>query len=102
MDNYWRIVKTAKATIVLLQDDPENILQRIVFFDIDSRPIQKNLTEREERLYLREIKRDIAYFRRSYQHANLTVHIAGLGPEDAAHKIMDLLVPSNRGETRTA
>ncbi len=91
MDNYWRVVKTAKAAIVVLQDEPENILRRITFYDIDSHPINKNLTDREKRLYLREIKKDITYFRRTYQRAHVTVDIAGLGPEDAAHKVKDIV-----------
>ncbi len=57
MDNYWRVVKTAKATVVVLQDEPENILKRITFYDIDSRPMHKRLTAQENCLYLREIKR---------------------------------------------
>lgn len=45
-------------------DNPENILNRITFYDIDSRPIEERLSERENLLYLREIKRDIAYYRK--------------------------------------
>ena len=94
MDNYWRVVKTAKGAIVVLQDEPRNILKRITFFDIDSRPIHKNLTDNERCLYLRRIKEDITYFRRSYKRANLTVDIAGFGPEDAAHQVKDTITQS--------
>ena len=45
MAPYWNVVKEARATVVVLKDDPINILKRIVFFDDDSRPIQKELTE---------------------------------------------------------
>ncbi|MFY9944088.1 MAG: hypothetical protein WAK57_18085 [Desulfobacterales bacterium] len=38
---------------------------------------------------LREIKKDISYFRKSYQRANLQVDIAGLNPEQAARKVID-------------
>jgi shikimate kinase len=91
MDAYWRVVKTVKAAIVVLQDTPENILKRITFYDDDSHPIDKTLTDREKRYYLREIKADMTYFRRTYRRANLTVDIAGLGPEAAAQKIKDVL-----------
>jgi shikimate kinase len=40
-------------------------------------------------LCLREIKKDISYFRKSYQRANLQVDIAGLNPEQAARKVID-------------
>jgi len=94
MDAYWRIVKKANATTVALKDFPENILNRITFYDIDSRPIEKKLSEREKQLYLREIKRDISYFRPSYQRANVTVAIAGLGAEEVARKVRDVLIES--------
>lgn len=45
---YLRIVKKAGGTVVVLLDSPENILERITFYDIDSRPIEKRLTEREK------------------------------------------------------
>ena len=93
MDAYWRVVKSAKAAIVVIQDKPENILKRITFYDIDSRQIQKHLTEREKRLYLREIKGDMTYYGRTYKRATATVDIAGLGPDDAARKVRDALIP---------
>jgi shikimate kinase len=63
----WKVVgKTRDATIVVLQDAAENILERITFYDIDSRPVRKDLTDREKGQYLREIRRDIAYFSRSF------------------------------------
>ncbi len=44
---------------VAVHDAPENILERITFYDIDSRRIEKHLTEEEWLLYLKEIKADI-------------------------------------------
>jgi len=74
---------------VVVTDKPENILDRIRFFDIDSRPIEKNLTAREKKLYLREIKKDITYFRTSYKRAKLQVDISGLDPDQAARKVKE-------------
>jgi hypothetical protein len=62
LGGYWKVVNQRRdATIVVLEDIAENILKRITFYDIDSRPVPMNLTDREKRLYLREIKRGIAY-----------------------------------------
>jgi hypothetical protein len=36
----------------------------------------------------------MTYFGRTYRRANLTVDIAGLGPEEAAQKVKDLLAGS--------
>jgi shikimate kinase len=71
---------------VAVHDTPENILERITFYDIDSRPIDTHLTE-EQALYLKEIKADISYFKRSYERADLHVTITGLGPQASAAAI---------------
>ena len=91
MDNYWRVVKRENGTIVVLTDDAANILKRITFYDRDSQRIEKHLTEKEKRLYLKEIKKDITYFNRTYKRADISVHISGLGPEKAAKKVKEML-----------
>jgi hypothetical protein len=40
-------------------------------------------------LYLKEIKKDITYFRTSYQRANLQVDISGLDQDQAARKVKE-------------
>ena len=89
MGGYLRAIKKANGTTVVVTDKPENILDRIRFFDIDSRPIEKNLTANEKKLYLREIKKDITYFRTSYKRANLQVDISGLDPDQSARKVIE-------------
>jgi shikimate kinase len=91
MGGYLRVLKKAGGTTVVLTDKPENILNRITFYDIDSRLIEKQLTEKEKRLYLREIKKDITYFRRSYGLAHTQVDVSGLLPEEAAEKVRQSL-----------
>jgi shikimate kinase len=91
MDNYWRVVKRAKGTIVVLTDDAANILKRITFYDKDSNPIEKHVTEKENLLHLKEIKKDITYFNRTYKRADISVHISGLGPEQAAKEVKEML-----------
>ncbi|CAN5612010.1 hypothetical protein BH10PSE6_BH10PSE6_45610 [soil metagenome] len=91
----WKVIKdTRDAIVVVLRDAPENILDRITFYDIDSHRVQKNLTDREKRLYLREIKRDIAYFSRSFTKAHVSVDITGCNPDEALHKVKDALTPA--------
>lgn len=94
LGGYWKVVKhTRDATIVVLRDTPENILERITFYDIDSRPVQKSLTACEKHLYLREIKGDIAYFSRSFRRAHVSVDIAGCSPAEASSRVRDALIP---------
>jgi len=91
MAPYWIVVKEARATVVVLKDDPASILKRIVFFDDESRPIHKELNAAERDHYLEEIKKDIRYFGRSYGKAHIAVPIQGLSPGKAAEKIKDAL-----------
>jgi hypothetical protein len=69
-----------------------NRLTAITFYDIDSRQIQRELTERDRFLYLEEIRRDIAYYRRTYKRAHIVVDMAGWSPGEASLRIKDLLM----------
>ena len=81
-DAFLRVVRRVPGVTVAVHDTPENILERITFYDIDSRPIEKHLTGEERILYLKEIKADI-----SYERADLQVTITGLDPEASAAAI---------------
>jgi shikimate kinase len=99
MGGYWTVVnKTRDAAIAVLKDTPENIFKRITFYDVESRPIQKNLTAREKRHYLGQIRRDITYFSRSFQRAHVSVDITGCGPDEAARKVKDRLTLASSKE----
>ena len=81
------LAPSVPCVTVAVHDTPENILERITFYDIDSRRINKHLTEEERILYLKEIKADVSYFKRSYERADLQVTITGLDPEASAAAI---------------
>jgi shikimate kinase len=86
MGSYRRIVKTAKGIVVVLTDTPENIVERIAFYDQDSRPVHKVLSSSEKRWYVSDIRKDIAYFGRSYKKADVVVEVAGLSPSLPDHR----------------
>jgi shikimate kinase len=86
-DAFLRVVRRVPGVTAAVHDTPENILERITFYDIDSRRIEKRLTEEERILYLKEIKADISYFKRSYERADLQVTITGLDREASAAAI---------------
>jgi shikimate kinase len=101
MGGCWKVVKGVRdAKIVVLCDAPENILKRIAFYDIDSRPVQMNLTDSEKAYYFREIKRDIAYFSRSFCRAHISVDIADCTPGEAASKVRDALKSATSNDQR--
>lgn len=91
MDSMWAVLKRTDRVVIVLRDSAENIVSRITFFDVDSRPMAKQLTEEERATYLRSIRADMAYFARSFRRADLTVDIAGLGVEDSAARVEQLL-----------
>ena len=91
MGGYLRVIKKTNGTVAVLTDKPENILKRIIFYDVDSRLIEKNLSSEQKKLHLREIKKDITYFGKSYQRANLHVDISGLDIDQAAVKIKEAI-----------
>ena len=91
----WKVVsETRDAATIVLWDTPENIVRRITFYDIESRPVQRNLTDNEKGLHLREIKRDIAYFNRSFRRADVSIDISGCSLDDASRKVRDALKPA--------
>ena len=89
MGPYLRVVRQLDgATVVALKDKAESILSRIVFYDADSKPIEKHLTKTERRSYLQEIKAELAFFARSYKKADVEVHVSGShGVEEAADAV---------------
>lgn len=91
MGGYLRVIKKTNGITAVLTDKAENIIKRVIFYDIDSRPIEKNLTPKEKKLYRGEIKKDITYFRASYQRADLQVDISGLDQDQAALKVKSAL-----------
>ena len=93
---YWNVIESSRSTVIVVQDDPANILARIVFYDDDSRPIERVLTPEERELYLGEIKKDMRYFARSYSKADATVDVGGLCLREAAKKIKAVVESSGR------
>jgi shikimate kinase len=87
MGGYLRAIKKSSGITVALIDKPENILARITFYDRDSNLVRKDLTAEEKRQYLKEIKKDITYFKKTYERADLRVDIEGMVPEDAARRV---------------
>jgi shikimate kinase len=86
-DAFLRVVRRVPGVTVTVHDTPENILERITFYDIDSRRIGKHLTAEERILHLKEIKADVSYFKRSYERADLQVIITGLDRKASAAAI---------------
>ena len=96
MGGYLAVIKKTQGLKVVLLDRPERILDRLVFYDEDSRPMDKRLTEEERPLYLKEIKKDITYFKTSYKRADLQVSIEDRDVEQAAQHLLTQLKAYSR------
>ena len=88
-DAYSKTIKKVTGIVVAITDAPENILKRITFYDIDSKLIQKELSDEETAYHLKEIKKDITYFGKTYKRAHVMVDIAGLSIENSVSRIQD-------------
>jgi shikimate kinase len=82
-----RAIKKSGGITVALTDKPENMLERVTFYDRNSNLVKKDLTPVEKREYLKEIKKDIAYFKKTYERADLRVNVEGMLPEQAARRV---------------
>lgn len=87
MGGFWQVIKKTGGLKIVLVDRPENILSRITFYDIDSNLIDNHLSEEEKRLHLKEIRKDMTYFRKSYHRADYWIDIAGHDVEGSARKV---------------
>jgi shikimate kinase len=88
-DAYSKTIKKVEGVVVAITDTPENILKRITFYDIDSKLIEKELSDEETAYHLKDIKKDITYFGKTYKRAHVMVDIAGLSIESSVSRIQD-------------
>jgi len=85
---YKKHKKKKDIISVHLIDSPENILGRMIFFDVDSKPMELVLSDSLKKKYLTEIKRDFNNFKESLERADLQVNIQNIPVE----KIPDLII----------
>jgi shikimate kinase len=82
-DAYLQVYKKHKKVIditsVNIIDTPENILNRLTFYDVDSKLLDMKLDEVKKRKYLKKIVVDWNYFKKSLSRADLQINIENLG-----------------------
>src|SRR5262249_33622063 len=79
-DAFLRVIRRVPCVSVAVHDTPENILERITFYDIDSRPIDKHLTDEEQALYLKESRPTFSFSRRAWGGPGLHAPTPALAP----------------------
>ena len=78
-----------------LSDKPENILERITFYDKESKLMDVKLSEKEKRLYFIDIKKDIAFFKKFNRRADHEFDVDGLTLDEIPEKLIYLLLKEN-------
>jgi shikimate kinase len=85
----WQVVRdTARSVIVVLEDTPENIAKRMVYFDDDNNLIETTLTKRAE---LHLVRETLNYVKRTFIRADVRIDISGLNAKGAAAQVKGVL-----------
>lgn len=99
-DHYLKQYKTTKKTkdivSINLTDKPENILNRLTFYDKNSIQIEKKLSANDRKEYLKEIKKDITFYKKFNLRVDYSIDINGATPEVFLNKITELLIKEEK------
>ena len=80
---------------IYISDKPENILERLTFYDKESRLLAVKLSEEEKRHYLKEIKKDGTFFKKFNNRADFEFNVEGLRLDSIPKLIIDFLETEN-------
>ncbi len=93
--SYLQVYKKHKADkniySICINDSFENVLERLTFYDKDSKPILEKLDESKKKRYLKEIRADYNYFKTSYERADLQIDIENIKLDDIPGLIIEKL-----------
>jgi shikimate kinase len=81
-DSYLQTYKKHKKGIDIISiniiDKPENILDRLTFYDVDSKLLDIELDDNKKKKYLKKIIGDLNYFKKSLSRADLQISIENI------------------------
>ncbi len=93
--SYWKVIKKHKSKnkiiAIHIHDTPENVLNRLTFYDKNSKPLVVKMDKHKRNRYLKEIKADYDYFKSSYERADLQINIENVKLEDVPVFIINKL-----------
>lgn len=94
---YYKVYKKhkhkAKDEIysIYINDTPKNILKRIVFFDKESKPMKVELSEKDKKRCLEEIRKDNEHYRKYNKRADIKINIRNIELNDIPKIIIETL-----------
>lgn len=86
LDKHHDVIK------IVIHDDPQHILNRLVFTDDDSNPMESQVTDENRKYYFSEIKKDITYYKKSYQSANIHYQLLEKDANNGAADLLALVI----------
>lgn len=94
--NYSRfingIIKNKEILAIEIQDKPENILKRLVYADEEDKIFPINISNIEEqKYYLKDIKKDITYYKKIYSKIENKFDIDGKLLEEATEDLVKFI-----------
>lgn len=85
---YRRVIEKARNVLTIhLEDTPNAILNRIFFTDEFNHRIDRTISAAERPLYLKEIKKDITFYKKDHQRATLHVHLQESSLEESLNRL---------------
>ncbi len=76
---------------ICLNDSPENVLDRLTFYDKDSNLITEKLDAAKKKTYLKEILADYNYFKDSYKRADFQINIEDVDLDNIPAMIINII-----------
>lgn len=83
------ILQQPNVLAIEIQDDPENIIERLVYADEDDNihPL-KFKTKEDKQHYLKDIKADIRYYKKEYKQIQYKFDMEGGTPQETTKKLV--------------
>lgn len=86
------VLVQSNVIAIELQDEPENILKRLVYTDKDDNVYPLLIkTKKEIKYYLKEIKADIQYYKKVYKKIENKFNMEGETPQEVTNKLIEYI-----------
>ncbi|MCK5768519.1 MAG: AAA family ATPase [Candidatus Atribacteria bacterium] len=101
-DNYlskYKMFKKNKENTIIsvhITDKPENIVERLTFYDKESKLLEIKLNEKEKNLYLKKIRKDITFYKKFNNRADYKFSIENIKLKDIPKTLIEFLRSKNK------
>jgi shikimate kinase len=89
MDPVWDVIKKiTDRIVVVMEDEPENIADRAIWYDDNNKLIPIRRSPYLKKLWIEEVNNTIEYLKPSFERADIKVNIAGCSSMKAMKKVL--------------